>query len=140
MDKYALIHENIQPVLLGCTKKARKTARMLHSRYGVTSYVCDVQKPLAAISPISYLFLRLDAYPDLNADVLCDTLIRLSESDSSCIWIAIPCDDRFAKLVEKIRPSLENVYIISDTEGISSAHPLLADLKQCKNEEDSKQE
>ena len=139
MDRYELIRDNIQPVFLGCSAKARKTARSLFLKYGIVSYICDTKKPspFSSLFCISSVFVRLPS--DTNFDVLCDSLFRLAESDGSCIWILSSAKEDYNDFIEEKRELLESVFIISDPDGIPCSHPLLMaaqteKTKEIKNE------
>ena len=137
MDRYELIRDNIQPVFLGYSAKARKTAKSLFLRYGIVSYICDTKKPpvLSSIFRVSSVFIKLIS--DTNFDVLCDSLFRLADSDSSCVWILSSCKEDYSDFIEQKQEILESVFIISDPDLIPSAHPLLYATeknKEIKNE------
>ena len=77
MNKYELIRDNIQPVILGSSAKTRKVAKELFLRYGIVSYLCDEKRPspLSSLFRISSVDLRLSS---ANFDVVCDELFRLA--------------------------------------------------------------
>ena len=127
MNNYELINENFQPVLLGRSVQARKIARSFLLKYGISSYICDNQKSIFSLLSISSVFIKLSS--PHNTDLLCDQLLRLAASDSSCIWLAIPCTEEYKRLIEEKRQLLESVYIIPSTDKISLSHPLLYDLR-----------
>ena len=136
MDRYELIRDNIQPVFLGCSAKARKTAKSLFLRYGIVSYICDTKKPpvLSSIFRVSSVFIKLIS--DTNFDVLCDSLFRLADSDSSCVWILSATED-YIHFIEEKKDIVEGVFIITELDSITSSHPLLAQTeknKEIKNE------
>ena len=126
MDSYSLIHDNIQPVILGTSYTARAVARAFYSQYRVVSYLCREKRPFFSFFSISSAFVKLRGceHDDVNLDILS----RLAASDSSCIWLLIVCDDRLSEFVERMRPALESIYIISDAAGLRSSHPLLSEL------------
>ena len=135
MNKYELIRDNIQPVILGSSAKTRKVAKELFLRYGVVSYICDEKRPspLPSLFRISSVDLRLSS---ANFDVVCDELFRLAATDTSCVWLLSTTED-FADLIKEKRDILESVFIISDLDDITSSHPLLAQAdktKERKNE------
>ena len=123
MDTYALINENIQPVLLGNSRSARKTARKLFSKYGIISYICDSNRsPFSMFSPSSVSLITSSVqYPEL----LCEQLLNLGASDSSCIWLAVPCTEAYTIFIQKNKSTLECSYIISDPQDLPYSHPLL---------------
>ena len=136
MDRYELIRDNIQPIILGYSAKARKTAKSLFLRYGIVSYICDMKKP----SPLSSLFRISSAFIKLpsgsNADIICDALFRLAAFDSSCVWILSATED-YIHFIEEKRDILESTFIITELDSITSSHPLLAQTeknKEIKNE------
>ena len=135
MNKYELIRDNIQPVILGSSAKTRKVAKELFLRYGVVSYICDEKRPsaLSSLFRISSVDLRLSS---ANFDVVCDELFRLAATDTSCVWL-LCATENFADLIKEKRDILESVFIISELDGIPSSHPLLAQAdktKERKNE------
>ena len=135
MNKYELIRDNIQPVILGSSAKTRKVAKELFLRYGVVSYICDEKRPsaLSSLFRISSVDLRLSS---ANFDVVCDELFRLAATDTSCVWLLCATED-FADLIKEKRDILESVFIISELDDITSSHPLLAQAdktKERKNE------
>ena len=136
MDRYELIRDNIQPVILGCSAKARKTARSLFLKYGIVSYICDTKNP----SPLSSLFRISSAFIKLpsssNDDIICDALFRLAASDSSCVWLLCATED-YTHFIEEKKDILESTFIITELDSITSSHPLLARSeknKEIKNE------
>ena len=135
MNKYELIRDNIQPVILGSSAKTRKVAKELFLRYGIVSYICDKKRPsaLSSLFRISSVDLRLSS---ANFDVVCDELFRLAATDTSCVWLLSTTED-FADLIKEKRDILESVFIISELDDITSSHPLLAQAdktKERKNE------
>lgn len=125
MNKYELIRDNIQPVILGSSAKTRKVAKELFLRYGIVSYICDEKRPspLSSLFRISSVSLRLSS--SANFDVVCDELFRLAATDTSCVWL-LCATENFADLIKEKRDILESVFIISELDGIPSSHPLLA--------------
>lgn len=125
MNRDELIRDNIQPVILGYSKKARKTASELFLRYKIVSYICDTKGPslLHSLFCVSSVFIKLPS--GTNSDVLCDSLFRLAASDSSCVWILSSCKEGYSMLAKEKKDALESVFIISEPDAISSAHPLL---------------
>ena len=125
MNRDELIRDNIQPVILGYSKKARKTARELFLQYKIVSYICDTKSPslLRSLFCVSSVFIKLPS--GTNSDVLCDSLFRLAASDSSCVWILSSCKESYSMLAKEKKDTLESVFIISEPDAISSAHPLL---------------
>ena len=135
MNKYELIRDNIQPVILGSSAKTRRVAKELFLRYGIVSYICDEKRPsaLSSLFRISSVDLRLSS---ANFDVVCDELFRLAATDTSCVWLLCATED-FADLIKEKRDILESVFIISELDDIPSSHPLLAQAdktKERKNE------
>ena len=125
MDRDELIRDNIQPVILGYSKKSRKTARELFLRYKTVSYICDTKGPslFHSLFSVSSVFIKLPS--GTNSDVLCDSLFRLAASDSSCVWILLSCKERYSILTKEKKDDLESVFIIAEPNNIHSAHPLL---------------
>ena len=135
MNKYELIRDNIQPVILGSSAKTRRVAKELFLRYSIVSYICDEKRtsPLSSLFRISSVDLRLSS---AIFDVVCDELFRLAATDTSCVWLLCATED-FADLIKEKRDILESVFIISELDDITSSHPLLAQAdktKERKNE------
>ena len=133
MDRYELIRDNIQPVILGYSPKARKTAKELFSRFRIVSYICDTKAPplLYLLFSVSSVFIKLPS--GKNPDIMCDALFRLAASDSSCVWILSSCKENYSRLIEKRTDALESVFVMAAPEDIQSSHPLLCEEQVKQN-------
>ena len=126
MDSYSLIHENIQPVILGSSRTARAVAKAFFSQYRIISYLCDTKRPTYSFFSVCSAFVKLEK--SVCDDINCDVLSRLAASDRSCVWLLVVCDEHFRGFAERTHSVLENTYIISNADAIRLSHPLLSDF------------
>ncbi len=111
MDRYQLIAQNIQTVLIGRGKTAKKLARMIYREYGICSYICDSSVPLLPSLSEKIAYVKI---PDMRfADLVCEELLRLAAFDPMAIYVAIPCTESAMALLDNIGGTLQTTYVLS---------------------------
>lgn len=122
MDRYELISQNIQTVLLGCNATSKRVAREIYRRYGIRSYVCDTRGALGCAFSLSCAFWRT---PDAaHGDIVCDALRHLASFDPSCIYVAVACSREYEALLDRSGDSIGDVYVISSPDDVFGKLPI----------------
>ena len=123
MQDKGYIRDNFQPVLLGNTRKARKTARALYKKYNIVAYVCDRHRPLFSELIFSRTFFRVSGAE--LPDELSDELLYLASLDPACAYIAVPFTEKYKLFLEKYSDKLSALYLIRNADGIFSDIPFI---------------
>ena len=122
MDRYELIAQNVQTVLLGNCRSSRRLAREIYRRYGIRSYICDTRRTFGSFFALSYAFWSV---PDLSfGDIVCEELRHLSSFDPSCIYVAVACSEEFAAFIDHSDDLIDDVYIIASPEDVFGKFPI----------------
>lgn len=122
MDKYELISQNIQTVLLGFNKRSRRLARQIYREYGIRSYICDSSLPPVSLSA-SYALWKIP--PAQCNSLVSDALLHLASYDRLCIYVATPINDLYKGYVKECAEQIEHTYIVSDDKSVFAKLPII---------------
>lgn len=118
-----LIRCNLQPVLLGDCRRARKCARSFYIRYGTVSYICDEKTAPLHFFGSSSRFFRL--YGVSHPDLVSCQLSYLATSDADCLYVLIPCTEAFSVLLSENAALFEGNFVIADLSDFHDKIPAL---------------
>ena len=125
-DQKWMLKDALLPILLGDSLSAHLLSLKIYARCGVQSYVCDDKRGvLSFIDPTSKFFDLISAK---EGSAVMAALSQIA-ANSDYLPVIIPTSERFERLVEEYRETLESLFIITSKEKVWNSAPFAALMK-----------
>ena len=110
------------PFFLGSNLTSHKLSNKIYRKYKIISYVVDTKKTAMDFLDFTNIFWSLQYTKDDS--VVIPQLIYLSKQTPYTLPILIPCEKKYADLVERNKELLEQYFVISNAQDILTDSPL----------------
>jgi len=123
LEDKSFIRDNLQPVFLGNTKRARQIARDLYKKYGIVSYIAD--KKRSPFSDLQFKYTVFKVSGTAHGELVSDELLYLFSFDPACTYVTVPMTEEYSRFLAEYRDKLSAACVIREADNIFSDLPFI---------------